>query len=274
MSKPSGLDAYFERIGYSGDAAPTLATLRDIHRLHPERIPFENLDPLLGLRVSLDTAALCDKLVTRRRGGYCYEHNLLLKHALETIGFRVGGLAARVRWGVPEGQTLPLTHMLLRVEIDGRTWIADVGFGGQVLTAPLLLEPGLLQETPHEDYRLMQDGDGYLLQWRLLDDWQTLYRFDLREQLLPDYEMSNWYVSTHPASRFTTSLAVARTEPGRRYTLRNDSFAIHDARGNTERRTLASLVEMKDLLRDMFRIPLPGHPDLDARLAGFLFSAQ
>ena len=274
MSEPSGLDAYFERIGYAGDASPTLATLRDIQRLHPERIPFENLDPLLGVRVSLDIPAIRDKLVTRHRGGYCYEHNLLLKHMLETMGFRVSGLAARVRWGVPEGVTLPLTHMLLRVEIDGRTWIVDVGFGGQVLTAPMLLEPGRVQPTPHENYRLMEDGDGYLLEWQLVDDWQTLYRFDLREQLLPDYELSNWYVSTHPASRFTTNLAVARTEPGRRYTLRNDSFAIHGTHGETDRRALTSVAEMKDLLRDCFRIPLPGHPDLDARLSRFLTAAN
>ncbi len=270
MSLPPELKAYFARIGYAGDARPTLATLCEIHRRHTERIPFENLDPLLGQRVRLDRAALQDKLISRQRGGYCFEHNLLLRQMLETMGFRVSVLAARVRWNVPEGVSLPLTHALLCIELDARTWIADVGFGGQVPTAPLLLEPGLVQQTPHEPYRLTADGDGYVLECRPGECWLPLYRFDLREQLFADCEMANWYVSTCPESRFTTNLTIARTEPGRRYTLHNNGFAIHDLGGDTRRTLLASTGEMKDLLRDCFHIRLPEHPDLDQALARFL----
>ncbi len=270
MSMPPDLEAYFQRIGYEGDASPTLATLHEIHRLHPERIPFENLDPLLGLRVRLDLASLQDKLISRRRGGYCFEHNLLLRYVLEAMGFRVNGLAARVRWNVPEGASLPLTHMLLRIELEAHTWIADVGFGGQVLTAPLLLEPGLVQQTPHEPYRLTTEGDGYVLECQLGERWLPLYHFDLREQLLPDYEMGNWYVSTHPESRFTTNLIIARTEAGRRYTLHNGSFAVHNLREGTQRTSLSSTDQMKELLRDCFRIQLPEHPNLEKVLAHFL----
>ncbi len=270
MSMSPNLEAYFQRIGYEGDASPALATLREIHRLHPERIPFENLDPLLGQPVRLDPVSLQDKLISRRRGGYCFEHNLLLRYMLETLGFSVSGLAARVRWNVPEGVSLPLTHTLLRIELDARTWIADVGFGGQVLTAPLLLEPDLVQQTPHEPYRLTVEGDGYVLECQLGERWLPLYHFDLREQLLPDCEVGNWYVSTHPESRFTTNLIVARTEPGRRYTLHNDSFAIHDLHKSTQRTLISSTGQMKDLLRDCFHIRLPEHPDLEKALARFL----
>ncbi len=271
MACTSDLGAYFERIGFSGSSGATLKTLRDLHRLHPEHIPFENLDPLLGVSVPIDLPSLHDKLVARRRGGYCFEQNLLLHDVLETIGFRVTGLAARVQWNVPKGVTLPKTHMLLCVEIGQERWIADVGFGGQVLTAPLQLIPNQIQATPHEPFRITEDGDGYLLETRIHNDWVAIYQFDLRAQLLPDYEMSNWYVSTHPSSRFTTSLTVARTEPGRRYALHNDRFAIHDSStGTTTQQVVNSVDEMKVLLRECFQISLPAHQDLDACLMRFM----
>src|SRR5689334_9048986 len=131
------LDAYFERIGYTGAGTPTLDTLRVILLRHTEAIAFENLDPLLRRRVRLDAASLERKLVRDGRGGYCFEHNLLLRHALEGIGFAVTGLAARVIWNAPEGALRPRTHMLLRVQVEGTPYLADVGFGGQTLTGPL-----------------------------------------------------------------------------------------------------------------------------------------
>jgi N-hydroxyarylamine O-acetyltransferase len=96
------LDAYFERIGYDGERAPTLATLRAIHARHATMIPFENLSPLLRQPVRLDLASLQDKLLHQGRGGYCFEQNLLLRAVLLALGFQVRGLAARVRWNVPD----------------------------------------------------------------------------------------------------------------------------------------------------------------------------
>ncbi|MCL2656083.1 MAG: arylamine N-acetyltransferase [Betaproteobacteria bacterium] len=269
MSSPE-LYAYFKRIGYDSDAKPTLETLRAIHRLHPEHIPFENLDPLCGLPAKLDMPSLQKKLIDTQRGGYCYEHNLLLKKMLETLGYRVKGLAARVRWNVPNNVTMPMTHMLLRIEIDGTDWIADVGFGGQVLTGPLRLEPDVTQSTPHEDFRLNQTGTHYTLETQIREHWVPVYSFDLHEPLMPDYELSNWYVSTHPASRFVTGLTVARTEPNCRYTLRNADFAIHPLRGATQRHRLSSLGELKNALGDCFHISLPPHANLDSQLARVL----
>ena len=148
MTPAFDLDAYFNRIGYSGERSPTLETLRGIHIHHTETIPFENLNPVLGWPVHLDAVSLQQKLIHSRRGGYCYEQNLLLRHALETIGFNVIGLAARVSWNTSEGEVLPRTHMLLRIDLDGQAYIADVGFGGQTLTAPLRLELEIEQSTP------------------------------------------------------------------------------------------------------------------------------
>src|SRR5688572_18194182 len=107
------LQAYFTRIGYQGAATATLETLRALHRLHPQEIPFENLNPLLRRPVQLDLPSLQTKLLAQRRGGYCYEHNLLFKHVLEQLGFRVTGLAARVLWNVSENSVRPRAHMLL-----------------------------------------------------------------------------------------------------------------------------------------------------------------
>ena len=114
------IDAYFERIGYTGDRAPTLDTLRAVHLRHAQTIAFENLNPLLKRPVRLDPASLEQKLIREGRGGYCFEQNLLLRHVLEALGFRVTGLIARVLWYTTETPT-PRTHMVLRVEAEGES---------------------------------------------------------------------------------------------------------------------------------------------------------
>jgi len=142
------LDAYFQRIDYDGERTPTLATLRAIHVRHATMIPFENLTPLLRQPVRLDLASLQDKLIHHGRGGYCFEQNLLLRAVLLALGFQVSGLAARVRWNVPDEVITARGHMLLRVALAGQAYLADVGFGGLTLTAPLALIPDREQPTP------------------------------------------------------------------------------------------------------------------------------
>ncbi|MGG6265429.1 arylamine N-acetyltransferase family protein [Leptolyngbya sp. AN03gr2] len=203
------LDAYLQRITYEGNIAPTLETLQAIHLHHAIAIPFENLTPLLKQPVLLDLNSLEKKLIYDRRGGYCFEQNLLLRSVLVALGFRVKNLAARVVWNLPEGTISPRTHMLLQVEIDNAAYLADVGFGGLTQTAPLLLTPDLEQQTPHEPFRLIATDQTHTLQAKLGHKWKSLYRFDLQEQHLPDYEVSNWFVSTHPSSRFVTGLMAA-----------------------------------------------------------------
>ena len=113
------LEAYFNRIGYSGDRRPTLATLRELHRLQPAAIAFENLSPLPGHPVPIDAASLHRKMVAGGRGGYCYEQNLLLGSVLEALGFQFRHLTGWPRWQVAPGRLLPRTHLLLLVSIDG-----------------------------------------------------------------------------------------------------------------------------------------------------------
>jgi N-hydroxyarylamine O-acetyltransferase len=141
-----------------------------------------------------------------------------------------------------------------------------VGFGNQTPTAPLRLEADLEQATPHEPYRLLQSGDYFVMQARIRDDWKTLYRFDLAEQFLPDYEVSNWYVSTHPGSLFTTHLIAGRAAEGRRYALLDNELAVHHLDGGTERRIFTSAAELRDTLETVFGLQLPEEPELDSVL--------
>ena len=273
MSEPPrapDLEAYFARIGFEGAARPTLDTLRELHLRHAEAIPFENLAAFLGEPVRLDPASLHEKLVARGRGGWCFEQNLYLSYVLEAIGFDVRRLAARVRWNVAPGVVTARSHMLLEVDLRGEPWIADVGFGGQSLTAPLRLAPHVEQETPHETFRLVPQGEGFVLEARVEGEWRALYFFERHEQQLADYEVSNWYLANHPQSQFVTGIVAARAAPGLRHALRNARYAIHHRDGRTEKRVLASVGEVRRVLEEELRIPLPADPSLDARLERML----
>ena len=261
------LDAYFTRIHFSGDARPTLETLKRIHALHAEHIPFENLSPFIGEPVPLDIDALRRKLLETGRGGWCFEHNILFRHVLAEIGFDVTPLAARVRWNVPPGTIGPRSHMLLLVRLAGLTYIADVGFGGLTLTAPLALEAGSEQATVLEPHRLSAAGNGFLLEAKIAGKWEALYTFDLQEEQLADYERSNWYLCHHPESHFVTGVVAARATPELRHALRNTRYAIHRRDGSTEKRFLTTVEEYKRTLAGPFTIALPDAPSLDAKLA-------
>jgi N-hydroxyarylamine O-acetyltransferase len=124
------LDAYFARIGYRGPRAPTLAVLHAITAAHTAAIPFENLDVLVGRPIGVEIEAIFPKLVTARRGGYCFEQNALLLHMLELTGFVVAPLSARIRLQRPRDYIPARTHLFVRVDLDGEVWITDCGAGG------------------------------------------------------------------------------------------------------------------------------------------------
>ncbi|MER9753254.1 arylamine N-acetyltransferase [Mesorhizobium sp. M0166] len=258
------IDAYFARIGYTRSRDASLDTLESLHLLHPQAIPFENLDPFLGRPVRLDLASLQEKIVARRRGGYCFEHNLIFMHVLKALGFAVSGLAARVLWGQPDDAITARSHMLLRVELDGRTYIADVGFGGLTLTAPLLLRPGLEQKTPHETFRMVETGDHFRLQANVGGDWRTMYRFDMQQNYEVDYSVSNHFLSTHPTSHFLSSVIAARALPDRRYALRNNRLSTHHLGGGTEQMEIATTAELADVLEGPLEIAIPDRAALEA----------
>lgn len=260
------LEAYLRRIGYEGPRGTAPETLRRLHRLHPEAIAFENLDPLLERPVALAPDALEAKLVHGGRGGYCFEQNLLFMHALRALGFTVSGLAARVVWNQPEDTLTPRGHMLLRVTLGDTVYIADVGFGGLTLTAPLVLEAGRDQETPHETMRLERAGTHWRLRALIGTEWRSLYTFQLEEHFQVDYEVSNYYLSSNPTSHFRHSLIAARSTPEGRHALLNNRLSFHDGKGGGERRDLQSAREIRTVLTDTFGIAVPSQAALTEAL--------
>ncbi len=266
------LDAYLDRIRYAGPRQPTLPVLRDIVLAHATAIPFENLNPFLALPVDLTPEALHHKLVEERRGGYCFEHNLLLMRALTEVGFDVSGLAARVLWNGPEDRVTSRSHMLLRVDLAQGTHLVDVGFGGMTPTGVLDLRADDGQPTPHEPFRLVQRDGDWWMQAKVAGNWPTLYRFDLQRQHPVDFEAVNWYLSTHPSSHFTSGLVLALPAADGRHALRNRELAFHRLGGASERRTLQDVDELLTTLRDVFGLVLPDVPQLRPRLQSLFAS--
>lgn len=262
MPSEFDLDAYLARIGYAGPRTATLDTLEAVHALHPAAIPFENLNPLLGWPVSLDVDSLQTKLVAGGRGGWCFEQNTLFLHALKALGFSVACLAARVVWNAAPGSPIgPRSHMLLLVDLRGLLYIADVGFGGNVLTAPLRLEPHIAQPTPHEPHRLLPLENGFVLEASLSGEWKPFYRFTMEPQFPSDYEVSNWYLCNHPGSFFRQTLLAARATADTRYALRNNALSIH-RNNTTEKRTLAHAAALRSSLEVDFALQLPESREL------------
>jgi N-hydroxyarylamine O-acetyltransferase len=267
MSHTVNLDNYFARIGYTGPRAATLDVLRAIHWLHPAAIPFENLNPLTRRPVRLDLESIERKLVSEKRGGYCFEHNTLFANVLMQLGFRITPMLGRVLWGHEPGAITPRTHMVLRIDIDGDAWIADVGFGSVTLTAPLSLIPGLAQPIPLGTFRLADAGHDMLyLEMQVPgESWARVYRFDLHPVEWIDYETSNWYTSASPDSVFAHNLMVCRVLPDARVTLFNDQLSERDGAGQlVAERRIASATELADCLRERFGLNLDGIDIADA----------
>jgi N-hydroxyarylamine O-acetyltransferase len=271
MSDDANIDAYFERIGFSGSIAPTLQTLEQLHMLHPAAIPFENLDPLLEVPIRLELRNLEQKLLFERRGGYCLEQNLLFKAMLEDLGFEVTGLAARVNWGHAPDAERPLSHMVLLVDIAGTRYLSDVGFGSATLTAPLRLKADTEQETPHETFRLAGGDPNWQLDIKIGDEWRPVYSFETTAQSFDDYVRINDFVQSD--TNFRDNLIAARSDKGRRVTLRNRELRIHPTGGETERRALGSTAEAKETLTSLFGIVLPANDKLDGAIERVLGAA-
>ncbi|KNH46931.1 arylamine N-acetyltransferase [Pseudomonas lini] len=251
------LALYLQRLGFDTPPAPTLETLRQLQLRHTGAFPFENLTTLLGEPVLIDLPSIEQKVLHDGRGGYCYELNNLFLALLQTLGFDARGITGRVVMGQPEGAWTARTHRLSLVTLDGVRYITDVGFGGMVPTAPLMLDTEVEQFTPHEPYRIEPHADGYTLRANVGGEWRAMYIFDLQRQEDIDYTLGNWYVSTYPESSFVKQLMVARTGEGWRRTLNNGSFAIHCMGSDSERRQVADVDELIGLLESEFGIRVP-----------------
>jgi arylamine N-acetyltransferase len=274
------LTDYFTRIDYAGSTDPTLDTLRALVTAHGEHIPFENLNPMMGIPVhDLSAEALTDKMVHHRRGGYCYEHNGLLGYMLAEVGYEVTPLTGRVVWQNPvwlDGPPPAETHQVLAVRMPGaeQRYLVDVGFGGQTLTSPIRLVPGEIQQTRHEPYRLRAYGngpaEGYVLEALLRDRWHALYTFTDQPRPQIDLKLGSWYVSTHPESTFVVGLSAALVTPESRLNLRGRHLSEHHVNGPTGKTRFDTASQVLDVLMNRFGIDPGGLGDVHARITEVL----
>jgi N-hydroxyarylamine O-acetyltransferase len=201
------LDAYLTRIGLRG--RPTIG---QVHRAHVTSIPFENLDPQQGVPVSLAPDDLQRKLVEQRRGGYCFEQNMLLKLGLEALGAEVELFLARVRVGRDRRDPGGRSHLVLGVRAEDALWHADVGFGRGTLLEPIPFGAGKVHEHSGWRFRVVQDGPELVLQTAHGENWLDLYGFVPQPVPMVDVETSNWFTSTHPRSPFVTGLVASKQQ--------------------------------------------------------------
>ncbi|WP_097232396.1 arylamine N-acetyltransferase family protein [Streptomyces zhaozhouensis] len=259
------IDAYLSRIGWRGATRPDVATLRGVHAAHLRAFPFENLDAVAGVVPSLEPDDIVDKLLRRRRGGYCYEQNTLLAMALERLGFSVTLLAARVVVGAERVERRPRTHAVLLVRVPGEPLphLADVGYGEVA---------GLLEAVPLRDdvelragarrHRLVRsEGDGPLELWTLRalvnGDWVDQYTFTVEPFTPADLTVMNWHVATHPRSPFSSRPTARRTTAWGHLALDALRLTVTDDEGGVSVRELTDETELRRVLEAEFGIEVP-----------------
>ncbi|HCF24669.1 MULTISPECIES: arylamine N-acetyltransferase [unclassified Novosphingobium] len=251
--KPQQLDAYLARIGFDGPRAPDLSALDALHRAHVLTIPFENLDVQLGDPPTLDPVRIFEKLVTRRRGGWCYEQNGLFGRALATLGFPVTRLSAGVMRQL-RGEFAMGSHLALKVTAEGRDWLCDVGFGSTQL-APLPFAAGTWAEAPLAG-ELGQVEDGY---WRLaITEGPMPLSFDFHDQPAEEARLEAlcaWQASD-PESIFVQNLVVQQRRPSGHDMLRGKVLTLTRTK-DSEERELASAEELVAVLHELFGLDVP-----------------
>jgi len=252
------LDLYFERIRYSGSPRANLPTLRDLHLLHLQHIPYENIDVFCRQGVKLDRETLTRKILLRQRWGYCFEQNALFLIAITELGFKCHPNMARVHRNrpAPGGRT----HHINLVALEGQTWVCDVGFGGSGFREPLMLQAGVEVEQLGELYRLhTNDQHGFYLQKKMGGEWQPFYTFKVEPALPIDMAMANFYTSNSPDHIFLDAILGTRLTERGRVTLRDHTFKIFDlTKGALEKEIVTDFRAYVGKLREHLGVHLNG----------------
>jgi N-hydroxyarylamine O-acetyltransferase len=250
------LAAYLDRLGASWPAVADAAALRELHLAHQVAVPFENLSIHLGEPIVLDEAALVQKIVARRRGGFCYELNGAFAGLLRALGFEVTLLAARAYGG--SGLGPPFDHLALRVRAGDGTgpWLADVGFGAHS-HLPLLFDARDEQDDPGGRFRLADAPEGDVEVWK---DGRAEYRLERRQRSLADFAATCWWHQTSPESHFTRSTICSRLTGDGRISVSGRLLIRTTAAGARSEEPLATDGEVLAAYRDHFGIRLDRVP--------------
>lgn len=247
-------ESYLRKISFSAAPSASEEGLRLLHRAQAFSIPFENVEPFLLRPVSLDPAALAEKLLHRGRGGYCFELNALFLQAMRAFGFSARPVLGRVFMGRPEAG--PRTHQASLVEVGGRTWLADVGFGGPGLVDPIPFEPGYEGEQQGRRIRLRKDPAwGMVYEDEFEGSWRTIYALPEEKALPVDFTLGNHYCATHPESIFTKSLYCALPGEEGRVTIYDRSVHVFRG-GKKEEHVLQSEGDLTHWLQGILRLNL------------------
>lgn len=239
------VDQYTARLGYAGPRAPTPATLMALHRRHMLTVPFENLDIPLGRHITLAPEALWAKVIVTRRGGFCYELNTLFGGLLRALGYHVDWLSARVWSGTGWGPDKD--HMALRVEVDGVSWLADVGFGDSFLI-PMRLDAGIDQEVGFTSFRLVRERGQWIVQALSAGrEWEHRYRFDLEPHDPESFQSMCDHQQTSPESTFTRRAVCSRATERGRVTVTHDRLIV-TAEGERDETPLPDAVALRAAL--------------------------
>ncbi|XP_053198168.1 arylamine N-acetyltransferase, pineal gland isozyme NAT-10-like [Scomber japonicus] len=221
-SEDLDVDRYLSRIGLVGPVKPSLEALRSVHTFHLLSVPFENLTVHSGGRVSLDIRHLYEKIINRRRGGFCFENNGLFSWLLVKLGFQVTLLSGQVKNYITGRYGPPFDHLILMVNLEGRRWLCDVGFGAAGFSVPLSLETSGLQEQGHRVYRIRKDMNMHFLEWQQEEnkgadgDWREIYKFTLEPRCLEDFTEMCQYHQSSPSSIFFCKSLSTILKPGGR----------------------------------------------------------
>jgi N-hydroxyarylamine O-acetyltransferase len=246
--------AYLSRIGMpEQNTEPSLELLRELHVRHLASVPFENLSIHLDEPVDLAEEALADKIVRRRRGGFCYELNGAFAALLAALGFRVSRHAARVFHG-DGGLGIPFDHLALTVHLD-EVWLVDVGFGRHT-SYPLRLDWPDAQDDPGGKFLILDAPDSDV---DVLQDGTPVYRMERRARALAEFRVGAWWNQTSPDSLFTRSLTCSLPTPDGRVTLSGNRLirTVGDERTETE---LADDAAVLDAYRTIFGFELDRVP--------------
>lgn len=267
-----GMSRYLARINLTAPPPATGEGLAILQAAHRTAIAFENLDIPLGRGIAIDSQSVFDKLVTRARGGYCFEQNRLFSDVLKQIGIANRSLLARVRLAGPPDIVPPRTHVCLLAMIKSKLWLADAGFGGSNVPPLPLVDGATAATSDGARHRLLHLGPSGTLagEWRLEragptlatdgrgaphTDWQSQYTFDLSEVAPVDLEQANHWTATRPGTRFTT-LHISSIPLADGFASMSDRQLSIYRTGSVEKRTIDTPQHYAATLRAVFRIAL------------------
>ncbi|XP_056391737.1 arylamine N-acetyltransferase, pineal gland isozyme NAT-10-like [Hyla sarda] len=254
------LKAYLQRVNLRHCAPSSFSSLREIHRHHVHSVPIESLSMHSGEKIILDFSWIYEKIVVRRRGGFCYENNGLFLWVLQQLGYHPKVLAARVldpKLGI---YGPPFDHILMTVELEGRIWLCDVGFGEGIIE-PIPLEDGWEEEQDNNVFRLRVEGDEWYLERKEEEVWRILFKFTLEEWTLDDFREMCEYHQTSPCSFFFQKSFCSLQLPCARLTyIGHRLISTKYTKGGGSVKTTQELTEeeIPGLLRDKFGIVLSG----------------